>query len=187
MTTTVVCARVDLGLKQIVEAVLAPDGLTLSEAFRQMMLHTAREKKLPFTLLVDAVGSCSGDDIVTAEMRYHAGARTQNYFGFRGFRAAISHLYAAPQGATQAKVNEAAAALGSPQKNYLNMLSQARKWGHEVIFWSDPARGGLVYKLIYNPDHSAPGSVEPPSNWHEMNAPELPPGVTPRPYRPYRS
>lgn len=188
MVTSVVSARVDAQLKQHVEAVLAPDGITLSEAFRQLMLHTARDRKLPFALIVDdaeRISEAAGN--VSPAMRHHAGARTLNHFGFMGFRAAIALLYAAPQGATQAEVNAAAAALGSPQKNYLNMLAQALRWGHEVIVWGDPARGGLVYKLIYAPDHSGPAAVQPPANWRQMNAPVIPHGASPKPYRPQRS
>src|SRR5262245_48962989 len=102
--------------------------------------------------------------VVTSEMRQHSVARTLSYFGFRGNRAAISLLYARPEGASQPEVNDASRALGSRQENYLNMLHQAMKWGHRVYVWDDAARGGKVYKLLYNPHHSGPGAIDPPGN-----------------------
>jgi hypothetical protein len=80
-------------------------------------------------------------------------------------------------------VNEAAAALGSPQKDYRNMLDQALQWGHDVIVWDHPARGGRVYKLIYDPNHTGPGSVDPPADWRDNNVPKVPASATSRPYR----
>jgi hypothetical protein len=38
-------------------------------------------------------------------------------------------------------------------------LAPSIKWGHDVVVWNDPGRGGKVYKLIFNPSHSAPRSV----------------------------
>ena len=124
---------------------------------------------------------------VSPEMRHHAAVRTTNHFGFTGNRSAISLLYARREGATQGEVNEAGKALGSRQKNYLNMLHKALEWGHRVEVWDDPVRKGQVYKLFYNPNHSGPGAVSPPNNWKEMNIPKLPLGVNPTPYKPNRS
>jgi DNA-damage-inducible protein J len=188
----VVRARIETRLKREAEAILAAKGFTVSEALRQMMLHVVREKALPFELIVRHCKPVrqrrsNMGTVVTPEMRHHSAARTLNYFGFRGNRAAISLLYARPEGASQVEVNKAGRALGSPQENYLNMLHQAIKWGHKVFVWDDPARGGTVYKLSYNPSHSGPGAVEPPDNWREMNALKIPPGVTPTTYRPRRS
>jgi addiction module RelB/DinJ family antitoxin len=188
----VVSARIDRRLKQEAEAVLAAKGLSVSEALRQMMMRIAQEKALPFELTVPSSKPTQERkrkmyDIVTAEMRHHVAFRTLNYLGFRGYRAAIAARYARPEGATQAEVNQAARSLGSPQKDYRNMLHQAIKWGHKVIVWDDPARGGKVYKLIYNPNHSGPGAVDPPRDWREMNTPKTPPGLTATPYKPYRS
>lgn len=188
----VVRARIDRRLKEEAEAVLAAKGLTLSEALRQMMMRIAHEKALPFELTVPNPKTIKErkrkmDDVVTPEMRHHAAVRTLNHLGFRGYRAAIAALYTRPEGATQAEVNQVARALGSPQKNYLNMLHQAIKWGHKVIVWDDPVRGGKAYKLIYDPNHGGPGAVDPPRNWKELNVPQTPPGAKATPYNPRRS
>ena len=54
MTTqnTVVRARIDGRIKAEAEAVLASIGLTVSDAFRLMMVRIAKEKALPFEPLV---------------------------------------------------------------------------------------------------------------------------------------
>ena len=54
MTTqnTVVRARIDGRTKAEAEAVLASIGLTVSDAFRLMMVRIAKEKALPFEPLV---------------------------------------------------------------------------------------------------------------------------------------
>jgi len=52
MTNTVVRARIDAQVKEEAAAVLATIGLTVSDAFRMMMVRTAREKALPFEPLV---------------------------------------------------------------------------------------------------------------------------------------
>ena len=49
---TVVRARIDGQVKTEAEAVLASIGLTVSDAFRLMMMRIAAEKKLPFEPLV---------------------------------------------------------------------------------------------------------------------------------------
>ena len=52
MTTTVVRARIDEKTKEEAAAVLATIGLTVSDAFRLMMVRIAQEKALPFEPLV---------------------------------------------------------------------------------------------------------------------------------------
>jgi DNA-damage-inducible protein J len=52
MTNTVVRARIDEKTKDEAAAVLATIGLTVSDAFRMMMVRIAREKALPFDPLV---------------------------------------------------------------------------------------------------------------------------------------
>ena len=49
---TVVRARIDAKTKDEAAAVLAAIGLTVSEAFRLMMVRVATEKRLPFDPLV---------------------------------------------------------------------------------------------------------------------------------------
>ncbi|BBU60297.1 DNA damage-inducible protein [Methylosinus sp. C49] len=52
MTNTVVRARIDEHVKEEAAAVLATIGLTVSDAFRLMMVRIATDKTLPFELLV---------------------------------------------------------------------------------------------------------------------------------------
>ena len=52
MTNTVVRVRIDEHLKEEAAAVLATIGLTVSDAFRLMMVRIATEKALPFEPLV---------------------------------------------------------------------------------------------------------------------------------------
>jgi TIR domain len=121
--------------------------------------------------------------LVTTQMRHHVESRTHDHFGFSGYRAAIACLYSRPEGATQNEVNAAAKALGSSQSGYFNMLRQAKhKWKHDVLMWDDPARDGKVYKLVFNPTHSAPRAVDPPPDWKSMNVAKTPPGVKATPY-----
>lgn len=49
---TVVRARIDEKIKEEAAAVLDTFGLTVSDAFRLMMVRIATEKRLPFELLV---------------------------------------------------------------------------------------------------------------------------------------
>jgi DNA-damage-inducible protein J len=49
---SVVRARIDEKLKSEASAVLAAMGLTVSDAFRMMLVRVAREKALPFEPLV---------------------------------------------------------------------------------------------------------------------------------------
>jgi DNA-damage-inducible protein J len=48
----VVRARIDERIKEDASAVLAAMGLTVSDAFRILLTRVAREKSLPFDLLV---------------------------------------------------------------------------------------------------------------------------------------
>ena len=52
VTNSVVRARIDEHIKEEAAAVLATMGLTLSDAYRIMLTRIAREKALPFELLV---------------------------------------------------------------------------------------------------------------------------------------
>lgn len=52
MPNTVVRARIDEHLKEEASAVLATIGLTVSDAFRLMMVRIATDKALPFEPLV---------------------------------------------------------------------------------------------------------------------------------------
>jgi DNA-damage-inducible protein J len=52
MNTTVVRARIDQKTKDDAAAVLASIGLTVSDAFRLMMVRIAKERALPFKPLV---------------------------------------------------------------------------------------------------------------------------------------
>ena len=52
MTNTVVRARIDERVKEEAAAVLATIGLTVSDAFRLMMMRIAKDKALPFEPLI---------------------------------------------------------------------------------------------------------------------------------------
>ena len=52
MTNTTVRARIDDRVKEEAAAVLATIGLTVSDAFRLMMMRIAKDKALPFEPLV---------------------------------------------------------------------------------------------------------------------------------------
>ena len=52
MSNTIVRARIDERTKNEASAVLASIGLTVSDAFRLMMVRIARDKALPFEPLV---------------------------------------------------------------------------------------------------------------------------------------
>lgn len=52
MTNTVIRARIDEHVKEEAAAVLATIGLTVSDAFRLMMVRIAKDKALPFEPLV---------------------------------------------------------------------------------------------------------------------------------------
>ena len=51
-TNDVVRARIDKQVKKDAQAVLNSIGLTVSDAFRMMMMRIATEKKLPFDPLI---------------------------------------------------------------------------------------------------------------------------------------
>lgn len=51
-TNTVVRARIDRRVKDEAAAVLAAMGLTVSDAFRLLMVRVAKEKALPFEPLI---------------------------------------------------------------------------------------------------------------------------------------
>ncbi|MGO8693473.1 MAG: type II toxin-antitoxin system RelB/DinJ family antitoxin, partial [Rectinemataceae bacterium] len=51
-TNAVVRARIDEQIKEDATVVLATMGLTVSDAFRLMMIRIAREKALPFEPLI---------------------------------------------------------------------------------------------------------------------------------------
>jgi DNA-damage-inducible protein J len=68
---TVVRARIDERVKNDAAAVLASIGLTVSDAFRLMMVRIATEKRLPFEPLVpnaetiEAMQAARRGDVVT--------------------------------------------------------------------------------------------------------------------------
>jgi len=71
-TNSVVRARIDEHIKAQAEAVLASIGLTVSDAFRMMMIRIAKEKTLPFDPLVpndetiEAMKAARRGELVTA-------------------------------------------------------------------------------------------------------------------------
>ncbi len=105
----------------------------------------------------------------------------RSYFGFLGKRAKAARLYARRQGATQEEVN-AFMRQFTNQEDFYNMLDQANEWGHRVATWDDQTRG-KVFKLIYNPHHSAKRAVTPPTDWQSLNVCDAPPGAVIGSYR----
>jgi DNA-damage-inducible protein J len=73
MTNTVVRARIDERVKAEASAVLATIGLTVSDAFRLMMMRIAKDKALPFDPLVpnaetiEAMKAARRGDLVTVD------------------------------------------------------------------------------------------------------------------------
>jgi len=71
MSNTVVRARIDAHIKDEAAAVLAAMGLTVSDAFRILLIRIAREKALPFEPLVpnaetiEAMKAARRGDLVT--------------------------------------------------------------------------------------------------------------------------
>jgi DNA-damage-inducible protein J len=71
MTNTTVRARIDDRVKEEATAVLATIGLTVSDAFRLMMMRIAKDKALPFEPLVpnaetiEAMMAARRGDLVT--------------------------------------------------------------------------------------------------------------------------
>ncbi len=74
-TNSVVCARIDEEIKKEAAAVLQAMGLTVSDAFRLMMVRIAREKALPFEPLVpneetiEAMKAARGGELTTVGPR----------------------------------------------------------------------------------------------------------------------
>jgi DNA-damage-inducible protein J len=72
MTNTVVRARISEDIKNEASAVLKAMGLTVSDAFRLMMVRIAKEKALPFEPLVpneatiEAMKAARRGELVTA-------------------------------------------------------------------------------------------------------------------------
>src|SRR5713101_2342864 len=72
MTTTTVRARIDEQTKEEAAAVLATIGLTVSDAFRLMMVRIAKDKALPFeplvpnTETVEAMNAARRGELTTA-------------------------------------------------------------------------------------------------------------------------
>jgi DNA-damage-inducible protein J len=70
---TVVRARIDQRIKKEAEAVLASIGLTVSDAFRLMMIRIATERALPFQPLIpndetiEAMKAARRGELTTAE------------------------------------------------------------------------------------------------------------------------
>jgi DNA-damage-inducible protein J len=73
MANTVVRARIDERVKEEASAVLATIGLTVSDAFRLMMMRIAKDKALPFEPLVpnaetiEAMKAARRGDLVTVD------------------------------------------------------------------------------------------------------------------------
>jgi DNA-damage-inducible protein J len=73
MANTTVRARIDERVKEEASAVLATIGLTVSDAFRLMMMRIAKDKALPFEPLVpndetiEAMRAARRGDLVTVD------------------------------------------------------------------------------------------------------------------------
>jgi DNA-damage-inducible protein J len=80
----VVRARIDEHIKEEAATVLATMGLTLSDAFRLLLIRVAREKALPFEPLVP-------NETTIAAMRE---ARVGNLKGFDNVEALMADLHA---------------------------------------------------------------------------------------------
>ena len=85
MTNTVVRARIDAQTKDEAALVLAAIGLTVSDAFRLMMVRIARDKALPFDPLVPNAD--------TIEAMKHARARIgmKSYPDAKAMLADVDH------------------------------------------------------------------------------------------------
>ena len=73
MANTVVRARIDAKTKDEAAVVLAAIGLTVSDAFRLMMVRIAKDKALPFDPLVPNV------DTIAAMKEARAGIGKKSY------------------------------------------------------------------------------------------------------------
>jgi DNA-damage-inducible protein J len=66
----VVRARIDASVKEEATAIYAAAGLTLSDAFRMMLMRTVAERRLPFDLLtpneqtIEAIMAARRGDVV---------------------------------------------------------------------------------------------------------------------------
>ena len=80
----VVRARIDEDIKKEASSVLAAMGLSVSDAFRLMMVRIAREKALPFEPLAP-------NETTIAAMRE---ARADNLKGFDRIEALMADLHA---------------------------------------------------------------------------------------------
>ena len=89
MTNTVVRARIDEQTKDEAAAVLATIGLTVSDAFRLMMVRIAKDKAMPFEPLVP------NEDTIAAmkEARLAAGERSARR-GLKGHKSSKALLKA---------------------------------------------------------------------------------------------
>ena len=74
MTNTVVRARIDQETKDEAAAVLATIGLTVSDAFRLLLVRIAREKALPFDPFVPNAETIAAIE----EARKGVGLKTYN-------------------------------------------------------------------------------------------------------------
>ena len=83
MTNTVVRARIDAGTKDEAAIVLAAIGLTVSDAFRLMMVRIAKDKALPFDPLVPNA------DTIEAMKEARAGTGTKSYRNAKAMLAEI--------------------------------------------------------------------------------------------------
>ena len=83
MTNTVVRARIDAQTKDEAAIVLAAIGLTVSDAFRLMMVRIAKDKAMPFDPLVPNA------DTIKAMKEARAGVGTKSYRNARTMLAEI--------------------------------------------------------------------------------------------------
>ena len=83
MTNTVVRARIDAQTKDEAALVLAAIGLTVSDAFRLMMVRIAKDKAVPFVPLVPSA------DTIEAMKGARAGIGTKSY---RNAKAMLADL-----------------------------------------------------------------------------------------------
>ena len=83
MTNTVVRARIDAQTKDEAAIVLAAIGLTVSDAFRLMMVRIARDKAMPFDPLVP------NTDTIEAMKAARAGVATKSYRNAKAMLAEI--------------------------------------------------------------------------------------------------
>ena len=85
MTNTIVRARIDEATKDEAAAVLAAIGLTVSDAFRLMMVRIAKDKALPFDPLVP------NTETIEAMKEARAGIGTKSYRNAKAMLADIGN------------------------------------------------------------------------------------------------